>query len=76
MNQKYISSLVCQILIIILYHFQLHSLQCSKPGKATRLSSTRQWNNAILLKAQRKNMRHNDTTIFLYVHCPPLSSTC
>ena len=45
-----ISSLVCQISIIILYHFQL-----------------RQWNNAILLKAQRKTMRHNDT-IFHYMH--------
>ena len=30
-------------------------------------------NNAILLKAQCKIMRHNDTIIFDYVHCASLS---
>ena len=29
--------------------------------------------NVILLKAQRKNMHHNGTTIFHYVHCASLS---
>ena len=42
---------------------------CEKPGKATRQTASRQWNNAILLKAQYKNLRHHDTTIFHYVHC-------
>ena len=42
---------------------------CEKHGKATRETASRQWKNVILLKAQRKNMRHNGTTIFHYVHC-------
>ena len=46
---------------------------CEKHGKATRETASRQWKNVILLKAQRKNMRHNGTTIFHYVHCASLS---
>ena len=46
---------------------------CQKYGKATRQTASRQWKNVILLKEQRKNMRHNGTTIFHYVHCTTIN---
>ena len=46
---------------------------CVDMGKLHCGMQTQQWKNGIVLKTLRKTVRHNDATLFHYLHCVFLS---